>query len=80
MLLKVVGLLFLAVVSVNLWWRWASRRRSLTCPTWLASGLESPIMGRLMGTKTTLDRMGLQPGQHVLEVGPGPGRLLNYCC
>jgi ubiquinone/menaquinone biosynthesis C-methylase UbiE len=76
MLLKTIGLLLLTVVSVNLWWRWASRRRSLPCPTWLASGLESPIMDRLMGTKTTLDRIGLQAGERVLEVGPGPGRLL----
>ncbi|MAS35497.1 MAG: hypothetical protein CL610_15910 [Anaerolineaceae bacterium] len=75
-LLKTIGLLLLTVVSVNLWWRWASRRRSLPCPTWLASSLESAVMDRLMGTKATLDRIGLQPGQRVLEVGPGPGRLL----
>ena len=29
-----------------------------------------------MGTQRTLDRMGLGAGQRVLEVGPGPGRLL----
>ena len=33
-------------------------------------------MGRVLGTQTTLDRIGPQPGQRVLEVGPGPGRLL----
>jgi ubiquinone/menaquinone biosynthesis C-methylase UbiE len=29
-----------------------------------------------MGTSTTLERIGLKSGQHVLEIGPGPGRLL----
>ena len=33
-------------------------------------------MDRVLGTKTTLDRIGLRSGQRVLEVGPGPGRLL----
>lgn len=76
MFLRVIGLLLLALVAVNLWWRWKSRRQSLPCPTWLASSLESPLMDRLMGTQATLNRIGLKPGQRVLEVGPGPGRLL----
>jgi ubiquinone/menaquinone biosynthesis C-methylase UbiE len=33
-------------------------------------------MDKLIGTQATLDRIGLQSGQRVLEVGPGPGRLL----
>ena len=33
-------------------------------------------MNRLMGTEITLNRIGLRPGQRVLEIGPGPGRLL----
>lgn len=33
-------------------------------------------MDRVLGTQSTLDRIGLKPGQRVLEVGPGPGRLL----
>ena len=73
---RTLALLLGALVTINLWWRWQSRRRSLPCPTWLAGGLESPLMDRLAGTQTTLDRMGLQSGQRVLEVGPGPGRLL----
>lgn len=66
----------LALVGLNLIWRWFSRRHSLPCPTWLAGMLESPWMDRLIGAQTTLERMNLQPGQRVLEVGPGPGRLL----
>lgn len=74
--LRIVSLLLFAAIGINLWWRWASRRRSLPCPTWLAWGLENPLMDRLIGTETTLDRIGLRSGQRVLEVGPGPGRLL----
>jgi len=69
-------LLLLALVAVNLWWRWASRRRSLPCPTWLAGFVDGPVMDRVLGTQTTLDRIGLRPGYRVLEIGPGPGRLL----
>ena len=75
-LLRIIGGFVLLTAGVSLWWRWASRRRSLPCPTWLAGGLENPVMDRLVGTKTTLDRIGLKPGQRVLEIGPGPGRLL----
>lgn len=75
-IVEIFGLLLLALVIGNLWWRWASRRRSLPCPTWLGWSLEGPLMDQVLGTQTTLNRIGLQPGQHVLEVGPGPGRLL----
>ena len=74
--LKGIGLLLIALVAVNLWWRWASRRRSLPCPTWLAGFVEGSVMERVLGTQTTLDRIGLQHGQRVLEIGLGPGRLL----
>lgn len=64
--------LLLSFIGVVLTWRWASRHRALPCPTWLAWMLDD----RLLGTQTTLDRMGLQSGQRVLEIGPGLGRLL----
>lgn len=72
----VLGIVLAVLIAVSLWWRGASRRRSLPCPTWLANLLDSPWSDRLLGTQATLDRIGLQPGQRVLEVGPGPGRLL----
>ncbi len=66
----------LALLGFTLFWRWLSGRRSLPCPTWLAGLLENPYTNRFAGTEATLDRIGLRPGQRVLEVGPGPGRLL----
>lgn len=63
-------------VAANLVWRYASRRWSLPCPSWLAWSLENSLMQWFLQTETTLDRMGLAPGQRVLEIGPGSGRLL----
>lgn len=65
-----------AVLLVFVLWRWASRFWSLPCPSLFAWALESPFYSRVTGTEITLQRMGLQPGQRVLEIGPGPGRLL----
>ena len=42
-------------------WRWASRNWQLPCPSVFAGALESRFYGRLSGTSTTLDRMGLRP-------------------
>ena len=74
--LRVFVMALMALIGVNLWWRWASRRQSLPCPSWLAWALEHPLMDRLIGTTTTLDRLESRPGQRILEIGPGPGRLL----
>jgi ubiquinone/menaquinone biosynthesis C-methylase UbiE len=63
-------------VAINLVWRWASRKKSLPCPSMLAWMLESPLIQRFNGTQTTLDRLDLKPGEKILEIGPGPGRLL----
>jgi ubiquinone/menaquinone biosynthesis C-methylase UbiE len=65
-----------AGLAVSVCWRWASRRWSIPCPSSLAWSLESSFFQRWNGTQTTLDRLGLHPGQRVLEIGPGPGRLL----
>ena len=74
--LIILGIALVGLIAITLWWREESRRRSLPCPTWLSGFVEGPLMDRVLGTKTTLDRIGLRPGQRVLEVGPGPGRLL----
>jgi ubiquinone/menaquinone biosynthesis C-methylase UbiE len=77
--LNTIGVLILLTfvfLAFNLAWRWASRRWSLPCPSSLAWFLESPIIQRFNGTQVTLDRLELRPGQRILEIGPGPGRLL----
>jgi ubiquinone/menaquinone biosynthesis C-methylase UbiE len=75
-ILLTIAALAALMIGANLRWRRASRHRSLPCPSWLAWTLESSLMGRLMGTQATLNRLYLQPGLRLLEVGPGPGRLL----
>jgi ubiquinone/menaquinone biosynthesis C-methylase UbiE len=62
-------------LGVSLIWRWASRRRQLPCPSWLAWSLENPLSDIIGRTTITLDRIGLRPGEHGLDVGSGPGRL-----
>lgn len=72
----VVSTLIVTIIAVFVGWRWASRVWSLPCPSLVGWALESAFYGRITGTETTLERIGLKPGQRVLEVGPGPGRLL----
>jgi SAM-dependent methyltransferase len=64
------------LVAVSFAWRYASRRWSLPCPTIFAGAVDGRMANRLSATTATLDRMGLRPGMTVVEIGPGPGRLL----
>ncbi len=63
-----------AFAAFNLGWRWASRIWSLPCPSVTAFRFDNPMIRGV--TRRTLDRLGLRPGQKILEIGPGPGRLL----
>ncbi len=76
-LVQVTARILGAITAVNLWWCWQSRRQSSPYPTWLTGSQESPLMDKLIGTQTPLDRIGLQLGHRVLEVRPKPGRLLS---
>jgi ubiquinone/menaquinone biosynthesis C-methylase UbiE len=64
------------LIVLHFAWRYASRRWSLPCPTVLSWTVDGPLVDKLAGTQVTLDRMGLRPGMTVVEIGPGPGRLL----
>lgn len=64
-----------SAAGISLYWRFAARRRSLPCPTWLAWTLENPFMNTVAGSGAILDRLALRPGMKVLDVGCGPGRL-----
>jgi SAM-dependent methyltransferase len=68
--------ILVVVVCLCVGWRWASRRWQLPYPSLFGWVLESELYKRLSGTSTTLDRLGLRTGQRILEIGPGPGRLL----
>jgi ubiquinone/menaquinone biosynthesis C-methylase UbiE len=71
-----IAILVLLGVALQFGWRWASRRWSLPCPSVLSWLVEGRAVDAIAGTSVTLERMGLQPGMTVVELGPGPGRLL----
>jgi ubiquinone/menaquinone biosynthesis C-methylase UbiE len=68
-----LGLIGLGLI-ISFIWRFASRRYSLPCPSWLGWMLENPLTesGRW---QTAVSRLDLRPGMKVLDVGCGPGRL-----
>lgn len=67
-----IGLSFL----IALVWRFASRRQSLPCPTWLGwlVELDNPL-AKTNRAHVIIEHLNLQPGMKVLDVGCGPGRL-----
>ncbi|REK10539.1 MAG: methyltransferase domain-containing protein [Planctomycetota bacterium] len=75
-LLWIVGGLLLAFFAFFFAWRVASNYFTLPCPSGLGWMLEGSLVDWWAGTEKTLDRMQIAPGQTILEIGPGPGRLL----
>lgn len=71
-----LAILILAVLLIA-WWRRGRgiHRRPIPCPSWFTSGLENPYVEALAGSALLLDRLKLQPGMRILDVGSGPGRL-----
>jgi len=66
------GLLFFWLFPLKLISRLAARSgRSAPCPSALAWLLDNPVRRRYI--RLLLDRVGIRPGERVLELGPGPG-------
>ncbi len=72
----IVAIVVGVFVAFNLVWRWASTQWQIPCPTALAWLLENPLADAVAGTRRTIERMPIRAGQTVVEIGPGPGRLL----
>jgi SAM-dependent methyltransferase len=58
-----------------LWWRREAGHRQLPTPAEFAWFFDNPLVDTLAAGKKNLDRIGIQPGERVLDVGSGPGRL-----
>jgi ubiquinone/menaquinone biosynthesis C-methylase UbiE len=71
-----IGILVALMIVANFAWAWASRHWTLPCPSLLAFAVDGKLADKVAGTEITLERMGLRPGMTIVEMGPGPGRLL----
>ncbi len=78
--IKVFGIVLAVVAGVAFFWlfplklisRLAARfGQSAPCPASLDWLVDNPIRSRYM--RPILDRVGIQPGERILELGPGPG-------
>ncbi|MCJ7765886.1 MAG: methyltransferase domain-containing protein [Thiovulaceae bacterium] len=70
-LLIVTAVTVLALIAIGCWWRY----RSLACPASFSWLLENPYMNAVAGPDMILQRLHLEEGMKLLDVGSGPGRL-----
>jgi ubiquinone/menaquinone biosynthesis C-methylase UbiE len=71
-LITVGGLLFFWLVPLKLIYRLLARwGKKVPCPASVGWLVDNPIRRRY--TRPVMDRVGIHPGETVLEVGPGPG-------
>jgi SAM-dependent methyltransferase len=70
--LAVVGTVFFWLFPLKFLSRLAARLgKSAPCPAALAPLVDNPLRQSYIGS--TLERIGIRPGESVLELGPGPG-------
>jgi len=77
-----ITILWIALVAIALGaaafigWRYASRRQSLPCPTWLGwlVEIDNPFTTTNRAA-TIVDHLELRRGMRVLDIGCGPGRV-----
>lgn len=67
------GALLLVVLVVG--FRAVARHHPTPCPAWLAVLLENPYFETVAGSRMLLDRAHVRPGDVVLDVGCGAGRV-----
>jgi precorrin-6B methylase 2 len=72
-LIGVVVVLFIAYSIAHRLWR--KKSSPTPCPWFLRFLLENPLMNYLAGASVLIDRINLEPGMHLIDVGCGPGRL-----
>ncbi len=65
------GMAFIALIMRRV----TARQRPLPCPFWLSGLLNNPYMNSVAGAEAILNRLGVEAGMKVLDVGCGPGRL-----
>jgi SAM-dependent methyltransferase len=80
MLLRMLWVVPAAIIGIGLFWLLPLKLLwrlidliglSTPCPDTLAALVDNPVRRRYMGR--VLDRVGIRPGDCVLELGPGPG-------
>lgn len=71
-----IGALVALAAFAALAWRYASRRQSLPCPSWLSALVEidNPIFPAT-SAREVVRALAVEPGMQVLDAGCGPGRL-----
>lgn len=66
-----ISIIALVLLATGYWWRYYS----LACPASLCWLVENPYMNAVAGADKILQRLQLEEGMRLLDVGSGPGRL-----